>query len=219
MRWLSLSVLACLVVFFDHSAAGPLPETFPFTIRSAYLESRTGKWNKETQWTFAQSNEGRISVTLEGAKEPIVVLEYGPDGRIQRIEKKIDQTGKRAPVIEIPSGPLVLSEGFPVPFDYLAPHDDSIRQVMIKKKAGGVTFSFKVAREILEITLDEAMAENMIDEQMARSLAGKGLRLITVRKGEELLVRQLWPEGASWWVYEETPIRKSWRMPLSRNID
>jgi hypothetical protein len=209
MKCLLCLIFSCIVLFPICASTG----LFPITICSVYLDSRTGQWGSEVRWAFTEISRGKVQVTQEGSEDPVVLLKYDQSGRLQRVEKRIGLGDKKIPVIETPSGPLVLSEGFPVPFDHLAPHDDSIRQAVIKKKAGGATFSFQVARDVLEITLDAAMAENMIDEQMARSLAGKGLKLITVRKGEELLVRQLWPEGASWWVYEETPIRKSWRVP------
>jgi hypothetical protein len=32
---------------------------------------------------------------------------------------------------------------------------------------------------------------------------------VTDEKGR-LVVRQLWPAGGAWWIYEETPLRRSW---------
>jgi hypothetical protein len=32
---------------------------------------------------------------------------------------------------------------------------------------------------------------------------------VTDEKGR-LVVRQLWPAAGAWWLYEETPLRRSW---------
>ena len=212
MKSLISLIFSCIVLFPTYASTG----VFPITISSVYLDSRTGQWASEVRWAFTEISEGEVRVTREGSEDPVVLLEYDQGGRLQRVEKRIGPGDKKIRVIEIPLAPIVLSEGFPVPYDDLAPHDDTIKDAVIKKQAGGATFSYKVRRETRDISLNEAMAENMVNEEMAGNLTGKGLRLITVWKGEELLVRQLWPEGDSWWVYEETPLRKSWRVdPLS----
>lgn len=208
MKSLISLIFSCILLFPAYASTG----VFPLTIRSVYPDSRTGELKSEVNWAFTEISEGEVRVTREGLEDPVVLLEYDQDGRLKRVEKRIGRGDKKIRVIEIPSCPIVLSEGFPIPYDVLSPHDDTIREAVIKKQAGGMTFSFRVTRETREISLNEAMSENMVNEEMARDLSGKALRLITVRKGEEFLVRQLWPDGASWWVYEETPVRKSWRV-------
>ena len=215
MKSLTCLIFSCIVLLPTYASTA----VFPITICSVYLDSRTGQWGKKVRWAFTEISEGGVQVTREGSEDPVVLLEYDQGGRLQRVEKRIGWGDKKLRVIEIALAPIVLSEGFPVPYDNLAPHDDTITEAVIRKQAGGVTFSYKVTREIRDISLDEAMAENMVDEQMPGNLTGKGLRLITVRKGDSLLVRQLWPGGALWWVYEETPLRRSWLVPVSRSID
>ena len=206
MKYLLCLIFSCIVLF----PTGAFTGVFPITICSVYLDPRTGQWGSEVRWAFTEISGGEVRVTQEGSEAPVVLLEYDQSGPLQRVEKWIGLGDKKIRVIESRLSPIVLSEGFPVPYDDLAPHDDTIKEAVIKKQAGGVTFSYKAARETRDISVNEAMTENIIDEQMAGKLTGKALRLVIVRKGDALLVRQLWPEGALWWVYEETPIRKSW---------
>lgn len=207
MRYVFSIIFSCIVLLPTYALA----DIFPIMIRSAYLDSRTVQWGKEVRWIFTGVSEFRVDVTQEGTEDPVVLLEYDQNGRLQRVEKHIRRGNSPVQIVERPQSPIVLSKGFPVPYDYLAPYDDRLKEAVIKRRAGGLTFSYRVTREIRQISLDEAVAQNMVEGEMARDLIGKALRLITIRKGGALLVRQLWPDGASWWVYEETPVRRSWR--------
>ena len=208
MKYILSLVFSCIVLFSTYTRA----DIFPITIRSVYLDARTGQWGKDVRWNFTEMSNGRVQVAQEGTRDPVVFLEYDQSRRLTSVEKQIGLGHKKVRVPGTPLGPIVLSEGFPVPYDDLATYDDSIEEMVIKKRAGGVIFSYRVIREIRSISLNQAMTQNMVDEKMARDLSGKALRLITVQKGGAFLVRQLWPDGASWWVYEETPVRKSWRV-------
>lgn len=178
------------------------------SVRSLYLDSISNKWEKEIIWVFNVKDSACITVTRGNRTEPDLTIRYLPDGLLEEVEDHVSGIHRNR---QAKGDKIVLSWGFPVPYDYLAPFDDSISEAVIKKVVGGAIFSYRLKREISYISLNQAMAEGMVDGEIAGDFAGKALRLITVRKAGNLMVRQLWPEGASWWVYEETPHRKSWR--------
>ena len=207
MKYLFFLIFSCIVLL---PASGPA-EVFPISVRSVYLNPRTGQWGKEVTWTFTRIGQDLAQVTPGKTQYPVVLLQYDQSGRLKGVEKLIGRGGRAIRVNEVRSGPIILSEGFPVPYDDLAPHDGEMNEAVIRKQAGGVTFSRTVTREVREIALDMAVAENMVEGQTAQDLSGQVLKLITITKGGELVARQLWAEGALWWVYEETAVRKSWR--------
>lgn len=166
-------------------------------------------------WIFRQESGSRICVSREGSDEPVIVLTYGPTGRLERVEKRILRGNRFVEIEEHPQGPIVLSEGFPVPFDDLSPFDERLTQANIVKKAGGMTFSYRVTREITGISPCDAVSSGMVDQAIAPTIGVQNLRLITIRKAGALVVRQLWADGDVFWLYEETPVRRSWRVSIS----
>ncbi|MFH0813667.1 MAG: hypothetical protein V2A69_12645, partial [Pseudomonadota bacterium] len=85
-----------------------------------------------------------------------------------------------------------------------------LKKVTIKKKTGGAVFSYQAEREITGVSFAQALQDEMIPEAMKNDVSGKALKLITVKKNDQFTVKQLWAEGIPWWIYEETPYRKSW---------
>jgi hypothetical protein len=201
-------ILAGILLFSGAAFA----DVFPIEVRSQYYDSRTASWGTGVIWKFEQVEEGTVSVTQSGSDERLVLLQYDKNGHLIRIEQLIKTGGRTVRMNKPATGPVVLSDGFPVPYDYLSPHEDGVKEVVTKKMAAGVTFSSKSRRETAVISVEQAVAESMVDGQQARKFFGKDLKLVKVVKGQEVLVRQLWPEGGSWWVYEETPMRRSWRI-------
>lgn len=200
-------ILACLFL----PSASAQADVFPITIRSVYFDPQTGRWDREVTWVFSRETEGSINVCPEGTERPVVRLEYGRDGSLKLVEKFVRRGDTRKLIVDRPASSIVLSGGFPVPYDELAAHDEGVVEVVIRKRAGGSVFSFKISKVTRKIGLDEAVARNMVGGEQVDNLKGKALKLVTVTKEGRFLVRQLWAEGALWWVYEETAVRKSWR--------
>jgi hypothetical protein len=179
-----------------------------FLVLSQYRDPVSHQWGEEIAWTFQVEDPHRITVTRHKNAEPVITISYSPEGPVERVEEHI--SGLQARGRRAGGDQIMLSWGFPVPYDWLAPHDEGMQEAVIKKRAGGTVFSYRVTREITYVSIDEAMARGMIHEQHAEALRGRALRLITVYRGGSLMVMQLWPDGASWWLYEETPHRRSW---------
>ena len=188
---------------------------FPVTVRSEYYDSRAHTWGNVTLWIFRQESPRGICVSGQGSDESVIILTYDLTGRLEHIEKRIRRGKRFVKIEEVPQSPVVLSQGFPVPFDELLPFDEHLTQANIVKKAGSQTFSYKVTREITGISPSDAVSSGMVDQKTAETLGVQDMRLITIRKAGALVVRQLWAEGEDFWLYEETPLRRSWRVSIS----
>ena len=106
------------------------------------------------------------------------------------------------------------AEGFLVMPGYPAPCDivpvfagDSVRVFEEKTEAGGRAFISRYQVSSKAISLDEARKNNWVRDEFSSPF---DLRMVTVvdRQGR-LVVRQLWPLNAQWWIYEETLDRQS----------
>jgi uncharacterized protein (UPF0248 family) len=206
MRYMWLFVVLWMVLVTS-SIAGPFASV---TVRSVYMDTRTGNWGKDVLWQFSWEDRGKtIVVRQDGDEQAMVRLMYRENGTVQRMWKRI----RGNEVMETPAAAILLSNGYPVPYDTLGAIREGSGEIVIKRRAGGVRFSFKVTREVARISLAEARSQGMVDQ--AGVLDAHDLRIITIRKAGRLMVRQLWAAGDSFWLYEETPIRRSWRVSRS----
>lgn len=205
MRILLIRVICFLFIFsFVQMTCA---DEICFSVRSVYFDPGSKKWEKEITWVFNVKDSTCITVTRGNRAEPDLTIRYLPDGLLEEVEDHVSGIHRNR---QAKGDKIVLSWGFPVPYDYLSLFDDRISEAIVKKQVGGVTFSHMVTRDIRNIGIDEALSENMIDPNIAKTVCLEKLRLITVKRNGNLVVRQLWPDGGSWWLYEETPHRKSW---------
>jgi hypothetical protein len=104
---------------------------------------------------------------------------------------------------------LLLVPGFPTPCDVLpVGENDEGRIYQEKSEAGGSVFtrSYRIFTRAFSVGEAKAMGWIKVDQQGASELA---MVTVTDEKGR-LVVRQLWHAAGSWWLYEETPLRRSW---------
>ncbi len=111
-------------------------------------------------------------------------------------------------------GELMVFPGFSIPCDILPVHTicstDEPGIYDIRRQVGERGFTDQWQAECLTITRSEALSAGWIrdDSDVAEPLFWIQ---VTRLRDKELLVRQLWQPGDSWWLYEETPYRRSWR--------
>jgi hypothetical protein len=104
---------------------------------------------------------------------------------------------------------LLLVPGFPAPCDVLPVGErDEGRVYQEKSEAGGSVFTRRYLVSSAAFCVAEAKARGWIREE-APGISGLIMVTVTDEKGR-LAVRQLWPADGSWWLYEETPLRRSW---------
>jgi hypothetical protein len=111
---------------------------------------------------------------------------------------------------------LFVAPGFPVPCDVLPAEliAGSVEQKHydIRRSAGSRSFLEQVTVSFFDVTVPEALEKQWLRENSADHLNLRMVRAVHERTGE-LIVQQLWLEGGTWWVYEETPYRRSRRVP------
>ncbi|MEW6077226.1 MAG: hypothetical protein AB1724_05415 [Thermodesulfobacteriota bacterium] len=105
---------------------------------------------------------------------------------------------------------LLLCPGFPAPCDIIpidARDDGRMYQEIIRAGDSAFTRTYTISSET--VSIDEARTNGWI-RAGSPNVAGD---LVMVRVNDDrgrLAVRQLWPANGSWWIYEETPQRRSW---------
>jgi hypothetical protein len=106
---------------------------------------------------------------------------------------------------------ILLVPGFPAPCDVLPvdQQQDSGRVYEERSEAGGRVFSRSYRISFAAFGVGEAKAMGWIRVEDPGKAAGLIMVAVTDEKGRPV-VKQLWPAGGSWWLYEETPLRRSW---------
>ena len=146
---------------------------------------------------------------LEASTEAVTVcaLRLPPPGTAGEIRwEGMGRSGKKTS-----STGMLLVPGFPAPCDVLpvGPGDGSGSGVYAERiEAGGRVFSKNYRISSDSLTVGEARAMGWIRVEDPGSA---GLIMVTVTDDKaRLVVKQLWPADGSWWLYEETPLRRSW---------
>lgn len=107
---------------------------------------------------------------------------------------------------------LLLLAGFPAPCDVLPAVTAEGEAVYPEKvEAGGRVFvrNYRVGAAVVAVSEAQAMG-------YLRAELPAGTMLIMVSVTDEAgrtVVKQLWSADGAWWLYEETPVRRSWLIP------
>lgn len=164
-----------------------------------------------------------IAVNLK-ENDKIQKIRFLPEGNSEKeylceIKFQEDETGKSPVWLENKSGRkrtgadgLLFNPGYPVPCDVIpfekASDGDSYT---IKSEAGGRTFLKTYTIKIEMVDKKTAKAKEWLRIDM---IEDKGLQMVTMTDERgKAVIRQLWPIGETWWVFEETKNRRSWRIP------
>ena len=208
-----LSILFCVLTLADESQAFCYRPDATIRILSEYTAFNNSAPPPTQVWEVVPENGPDGSSTLRfyqqgGTRaEAVCVLTLPPCGSagtiiwtgIGKSNEKRSDTG------------LLLAPGFPAPSDVLPVSEpDNGRIYQEKAVAGGKVFSNHYRIEWSGFDIDEAKSMGWIK---ADDPGTSQLIMVTVTndKGKPV-VRQLWPVQGSWWLYEETPLRRSWLM-------
>ncbi len=166
----------------------------------------------ETYWFVDIDDENEIKFFASTQNEPLVVLHVSDDDFVQKVQTRHSENWHTRKLI---NAPIVLSEGHPIPYDWIAPFNDEIVETVIRKRSGNTVFRKSVRRTTRFISAEEAMELQMLKDGLYTLPGEARLKLISIEsENHQLLVRQLWCEtDTSWWIFEETPNRRSWRIP------
>jgi hypothetical protein len=105
---------------------------------------------------------------------------------------------------------IMVLPGHPLPCDII-PSRNNRKDLSFQDKttAGGRVFIKTYSLSYQTVSPDTAVAEGWIKDSIPPDLPALEMRTI-LDDDDQPVVRQLWPEGGSWWIYEETPFRRSW---------
>jgi hypothetical protein len=165
------------------------------------------------QWRVApeaqQKGASGIAFFREGAGQAICRLVFsGPT-------TDISWEGMEIPPKTIQTGDLLIVSGVPVPCDVMPVVElfsaDEPKEYEARTSAGGRTFVERIQVSSAPVGVEEARNNGWIKFNVGKKdtlRLIKAVDLIT----DELMVQQLWSDDGSWWIYEETPFRRSWRV-------
>lgn len=183
-------------------------------VKSLYKDAST---EREIIWSF--EDEGNtVKVSKEGS-ESLLLIKRDMNNRVYDIEYKKDvsirpskasATSKNS---RAQSNPIFLSDGHPVPFDWVDPAVTDTCELTLYKTAGGMTFKTVLKKEIEVISRDHALSAGYLnDENMHFAKPDKVYLMINITKDGNVIIRQLWQEGEKFWLYESTDLRTSFRI-------
>jgi hypothetical protein len=111
---------------------------------------------------------------------------------------------------------LLIVSGAPIPCDVLPVvklfSTDAPVLYEVRQEAGGRTFVERIQVSRVAVTYEEAKNHGWVKiPEIDVKTAFYLIKAVNLRTGE-LMVQQLWADGHSWWMYEETPYRRSWQV-------
>lgn len=208
---ISVVFIAALVLLYaSESLAFFYRPAAPVSILSEYTAFNDSARPSTKVWKVVPeaTPDGRVRLQffLEATETAAVCgLELPPIGSAKDIIwKGIGKTGEK----RSETG-LLLVPGFPAPCDILPVGEkDEKRVYQEKREAGGSVFTRNYLVFSAKFSVAEAKAKGWINEER-EGISGLIMVTATDEQGR-LAVRQLWPTDGSWWIYEETPLRRSW---------
>lgn len=140
--------------------------------------------------------------------DPLGTLGFDPDGTVS-------WKGKGATAKRFQSNHLLIIPGILIPMDVL-PVDQffgksETEEYDFRRKAGGRTFVDRIRISVTPVSRDQAVDAQWLRFEKETSNDLKLIEAVDLRTGE-LIVKQLWEPGSDWWLYEQTPFRRSWRI-------
>lgn len=207
-------LVLCLVLWFvaRPCAADPYVPESEIMIRSEFVHplhsSGSGRETSERIWLVSKSERREktteVSFFLDKRDTvPVKTLSFTPEGRVQSKDRTGDQKGT--------SAALLVSPGSPVPADIL-PVGQKEREKIYEEQmhAGGRVFLKAYRVVVEEVSVNDARAGGWLRLSPADDTT---LTQLSVYDDENVRVAfQLWPAAGDWWLYEETPYRRSWQV-------
>lgn len=204
------AAVAMLLAFAADGRAFSYSPAAPLTLVSEYAAAVGSAAPRTQVWKVFPDTAGGVTTLRffpEGATQgkAICVLTLPPPGASGEIVwtglGKTGETRSRTG--------LLLVRGFPAPCDVL-PVDirESGKIYEEKSEAGGRVFSRTCRIAFEGVGVSEARTKGWLRGDLAGT---SELMMVTATDDKDQPVsRQLWAAGGSWWLYEETPTRRSW---------
>lgn len=119
-------------------------------------------------------------------------------------------TASRSDVCDREGG-IIIVPGFPAPCDILPDKPDRHEKDYVNRsQAGGRIFEWRYRVEQHAIEATAALAAGYVDSSIDLPATAGMVMIQAMDTGGKILARQLWCDQFEWWIYEETPERRSW---------
>ena len=216
--------IVLFVVFFQPVFAWPLPPGQSVTIYSEFPGAGHFPSSGPKKWIVRSAvEEGSSSETWDvfpaGSDAPFCRVEIFTGGASGKIIMTDLHDGRKN---ESDNGLFILP-GYPAPCNVLPVHQLEPEKFYDEKRnAGGRLFirRYRVFRESVPwaTALNEGWLKAGMESGTAAGAADSPsdpppLWMLTVMDDTQTpVVRQLWRKGGTWWIYEETPFKRSWRV-------
>lgn len=167
-------------------------------------------------WRFAiDGNE--VAVYLDGETAPRLNLVYNAEQRLIAIHSDVDILTVGSPCTANGQN-VVLSYGYPVPFDDIHGADIAAGAIVYaKREIAGVKFSRSLTARVTTISVERARSAGYLADALQIDPAAV-LRMVAMYADDgSCVVRQLWSDAFGCWLYEDNgtdagadAARRSW---------
>ena len=204
----SLFFVLLAIIAVDNTVSAE-PADMQHTILTEYQRPDGKQSSFFRQWlvTVIELPEGSRMISFSSSratsKHPLSTVTISKTGDIDW-RGTIQKRSKKS------SNGVMILPGHPLPCDIIPPQGSTTGPTFADRvTAGGRVFVRQYHLSYHRVHRNEAVTEGWIKESTRPDYSSLEMRTIVDDEGT-LVVRQLWPEGAQWWVYEETPFRRSW---------
>ena len=194
-------VLSGLTLLLSVTAAAGAAQS-SFTVRSQYQSPIADTWNQTIDWTFSWETATQLTVSRPSDQNPMIRMQFRPDGRLVQVQTRLRLASDDRTLLQNPSRGIILSRGHAAPYDFLAPHDRTSGPLTITQTIAGSDFADTFMRTVEWITVGDLAASIIDGSNLLKNLSlSAPLMRIALKKGDTLVVEQLWHEGDGWWLY------------------
>ena len=217
-----------MVLLFAGSPAaaqpvGALPSQW--SVRSTYFDPMAGQWGNDVRWTYRLDGEGDGIVLAVSDDSQHLDLSaqmiFNAGGSLVQVtrDSRMGTQRYRLQRVFAADKPAIVEDAMvpcnwlnrPSPWEVVAPQDYNVTEVVSEKNR----FVSQIRVTSKAIPAADAVARGMITMDTAALLASQPLTLVTAAKlkpgrPERTILVQLWAPGHFFWLYEETPSRRSY---------
>ena len=135
-------------------------------------------------------------------------LKFLPDG-------KLSWEGKGATAKRFQTNDLLIIPGLLIPMDVLPVNRFfNTKETAVydfRREAGGRSFVDQIRLSVQSVSRAQARQAQWLRLEKEIPPELKLIKAVDLHTGQ-LIVKQLWAIGDDWWLYEQTPFRRSWRI-------
>lgn len=222
---LLLSMLWSLAPQIRRADANAVAMPSEWRVRSVYKDPMRQTWSREILWHFsATALTGGVRVVVRDAGDRLALegeMGFDDNNKLVRLVRT-SRVRQNPYVLEQDfdaDKPAVVADAL-IPCNWLNhenPWDvDEPREYSVTKTVGAKSrFTTRIRVRSESVSVSEAVAAGMVANDAAGNLSTQQLTLVTVEKikpsgAAEPMVKQLWAPEIFFWIYEETPSRRSY---------